>query len=66
MDWMTILTYGIALVETAALLGALIFITRASKSDKNSPEKKKQTQKAIIFIVFFLLLTTIRNTYFGA
>ena len=65
MDWMTILNYAIALVETAALLGALIFITRASKSGKNSPEKKQQTQKAIIFIVAFLVLTTIRNTYFG-
>ena len=66
MDWMTILNYAIAVVETGCLLGALIFITRASKAGKNSPEKKKQTQKAIIFIVFFLLLTAIRNTYFGA
>ena len=63
MDWMKVLYYAVAVIETAALLGALAFLTRAKKTDKNSPEKKKQTQKAVIFLVVFFVLTLLRNTY---
>jgi hypothetical protein len=63
MEWMKVLYYAVAVIETAALLGALIFLTRAKKTDKNSPEKKKQTQKAVIFLVVFFVLTLLRNTY---
>jgi heme A synthase len=63
MEWMKVLHYAVAVIETAALLGALIFLTRAKKTDKNSPEKKKQTQKAVIFLVVFFVLTLLRNTY---
>ena len=60
---MKVLYYAVAVIETAALLGALAFLTRAKKTDKNSPEKKKQTQKAVIFLVVFFVLTLLRNTY---
>ena len=63
MEWMKVLYYAVAVIETAALLGALIFLTRAKKTDKNSPEKKKQTQKAVIFLVALFVLTVLRNTY---
>ena len=66
MDWKTVLNYAVAIVETAALLGALVFLTRAKKTDKNSPEKKKQTQKSVIFLVAFLVLTVLRNMYLVA
>ena len=63
MDWMKILYYAVAVIETAALLGALVFLTRAKKTDKNSPDRKKQMQKSIIFLVVFFVLTLLRNTY---
>ena len=66
MDWMTVLNYAVAAVETAALLGALVFITRAKKADKNSPEKKQQSRKSLIFLVAFVVLTVLRNTYLVA
>ena len=63
MDWMKILYYAVAVIETAALLGALVFLTRAKKTDKNSPDKKKRMQKAVIVLVVFFVLTLLRNTY---
>lgn len=66
MNWMTILNYTVAVIETAALLGALVFLTRAKKTDKNSPEKRKQTQKSVIFLVVFFVLTVLRNMYLVA
>lgn len=66
MDWMTIAYYAVAVVETAALLGALVFATKGKKADKHSPEKKKYTQISVICIVAFVVLTTLRKTYLGA
>ena len=66
MDWMTFLNYAISAVETAALLGALIFLTRATKAGKNTPEKKNKVRLSVIFLVVFLVLTTLRRSYFGS
>ena len=66
MDFMTILGYAVSIVETAALLGALVFITRAAKTGKNAPEKKPQIQKAVICIVAYLILNSVRVFVLGA
>ena len=66
MDWMSILYYAVAVVETVALLGALVFATKGKKADKHAPEKKKFTQLSVICIVAFVVLTTLRTTYLGA
>ena len=42
MDWMKVLYYAVAVIETAALLGALIFATRAMHENKL---KRKQGKK---------------------
>ena len=65
MDWMTILGYAVAVLETASLLGALVFITRATKAGKHSPEKKQQVQKSVIFLIAFLVLNILRSYVLG-
>lgn len=66
MDFITIIGYVMAFVETAALLGALVFITRAAKASKNSPEKKSQVTKSVICLLAFLVLNVLRTYVLGA
>ena len=77
MDFMTVLTYIAAVVETAALAGALIFATRAMHENKLKKTQKgkkgaksgEEIDKAIavykryagIFIFVYLVLNVIRN-----
>ena len=66
MDWMTFAGYALSVIETLALLGALVFMTRAKKADKHSPEKKTQMQRSVLFLLGFLVLTVLRRTFLGA
>lgn len=65
MDFITVITYMAAIVETAALLGALVFATRAMKEKKNEPAKKTAMKKAGIFLLVYLVLNILRNSGFG-
>ena len=65
MDFLTVITYVAGVVETAALLGALVFVTRAMKAGKNSPERKGQVTKAMIFLGIYLALNILRTSGFG-
>nr|MBQ8244553.1 hypothetical protein [Oscillospiraceae bacterium] len=64
MDFQTIITWVLGLVETGALLAALMYATVAMKSKK---DKKKQgdagqaKRKAAIALAVYLILTVIRN-----
>ena len=77
MDFMTLLSYALAVIETGALVVALIFITRGLHEKKNQQKKQGKkggksseiTQKVVaasyrnagIFFVIYLLLNLIRN-----
>ena len=76
MDFLTVLSYVLAVVETAALLGALVFATRAmhenklkrkqgKKGGKNSEEIDKTVGRykrtAGIFLFVYLILNVLRN-----
>lgn len=65
MDFLTIVTYVAAVVETATLLGALVFATRAMKAEKGSKEKKDQKKLAVIFMMVYLVLNFIRIYGYG-
>ena len=65
MDFLTALTYVAAIVETAALLGALVFATRAMKEKKDQPAKKSAMKKAGIFLLVYLVLNVLRNSGYG-
>ena len=43
MDFLTVLTYVLAIVETGALIAALIFVTRGLHEKKN--QRRKQGKK---------------------
>ena len=64
MDFQTVLTSVMAVVETGALLMALMYFTVAMKAKK---DKKKQAEvrpaknKAIVAIAVYLILNLIRN-----
>ena len=76
MDFLTILKSVMAVVETAALLGALVFITRAmhenklkKKQGKKGAKSSDEIDKAVavykrnagIFFIIYLILNVIRN-----
>ena len=51
----------IAIVETAALVAALYFMTGVIREKKHTPAHKALQKKASICIVVFLALNVIRN-----
>ena len=77
MDFLTILSYVLAVVETAALLGVLVFVTRAmhenkikrtrqgKKGAKSNDEVEKNVavykRNALIFLLGYLVLNVFRN-----
>jgi len=70
MDFLTVLSYVLAVIETAALLMALLFVTRAMKEKranqkskkKNIPVSKGNYIKAAVFALIYLVLNVIRIT----
>lgn len=77
MDFLTVVMYVLAVVETAALVGALVYATRAmheikikrktqgKKGAKSNDEIEKSVavykRNAVIFIAIYLVLNVIRN-----
>lgn len=70
MDVLTIVAYVLAMVETVALLMALVFLTRGMKEKKANRKSKKQNVpvdkgnyiKAGIFGLIYLVLNVLRNS----
>lgn len=67
MDFLTLLTYILALVETGALVMALVYVTRAMKEkkaskNKQSPARKEYYKKSLAFVFVYLILNVIRNS----
>ena len=77
MDFLTVLSYVLAVVETAALIGALVFVTRAMhenklkrtqqgrKGAKSFDEIDKNIaafkRNALILFSIYLMLNFLRN-----
>ena len=77
MDFLTILSYVLAVVETAALVGVLVYATRAmhenklkrnhqgKKGAKSADEVDKNVavykRNATIFLMIYLALNVFRN-----
>jgi hypothetical protein len=66
MDFLTVLKYVLAVVETAALIGALVFSAKGMKEHKNKEERKALLTKGGIFFAVYVVLNMIRLMYFGA
>lgn len=61
MDFMTLITYILAIVETAALLACLVFVTKGMKEKKDTAARKGYYRKAAIFVAVYLALNVLRN-----
>ena len=64
MDFMTVLKYVIAVVETGALIGALTFLSRAFKETNGSPARRSLYIQGGVYAVVYLALNLLRNYFF--
>lgn len=66
MDFLTALKYALAVIETGALIGALVFSAKGMREHKNKEERRSQLTKGGIFFTVYVVLNMIRLMYFGA
>lgn len=64
MNFMTVLINILAVVETAALIGAMVFGTRAIKQKKDSPERKSLLKQAAFYFGVYITLNMVRMFFF--
>ena len=64
MDFLTTLQYVLAIVETGALIGGLVFVTKAIKEKKNSDARRARYIQGGIYLTVYVLLNFLRNFYF--
>lgn len=64
MDFMTVLTYVLAIIETGALIGGLVFLTKAIKEKNDTSARKSRFVQGGIYIAVYLALNLLRNFYF--
>ena len=65
MDFLTVLKYFLAVVETGALIGALVFSAKGLKEHKNKGARKSLLTQAMIYFIVYVLLNMLRLIYFN-
>ena len=68
MDILTFLQYAMAVLETACLIGALVYSARAFKKNPGNRDEavqKKYRTMAVIFLGCYLVLSLGRRHFFG-
>ena len=66
MDFLTVLKYALAIIETGALIGALVFSARGFKERKNKDVRKSLLTQGAVYFVVYIVLNMIRLMYFPA
>ena len=66
MDFLTVLKYLLAIIETGALIGALVMSAKGFHEHKDKNARKSMLTKACIFFGVYIVLNMIRLMYFGA
>ncbi len=64
MDVMTVLINVLAIIETGALIGGLVYLTRAIKEKKDTDARKSRFIQGGIFIAVYLALNVLRQFCF--
>lgn len=64
MDFFTVLKYILAVVETGALIGALVVSAKGMKEHKNKDRRKNLLMKAAIYFSVYIALNVLRMMYF--
>ena len=66
MDFLTALKYLLAVVETGALIGALVSSAKGMREHKNKDKRKKLLTQALIYFGVYVVLNALRMMYFQA
>lgn len=66
MDFLTVLKYILAVVETGALIGAMVFSAKGMKERKNKDIRKSLLTQASIYFAIYIVLNVVRINYFQA
>lgn len=66
MDLLTVLKYVLAIVETGALIGALVFSAKGFRERKNKDARKSLLTQGVVYFSVYVVLNMIRLMYFGA
>lgn len=64
MSFLEMLKFVLMIIESGALLGTLIFGTKAFKERQNMDTRRSLLIQGMIYFGVFLVLTTIRYLYF--
>ena len=64
MDFLTFLKYFLAVVETAALIGAMVNSAKGFRERKNKDTKRSLLTQAAIYFAVYVALNFVRFTYF--
>lgn len=64
MDFMTVLTYVLAIIETGALIGGLVFVTKAIKEKKDTNARRARFAQGGTYLAVYLVLNVLRNFVF--
>ena len=62
MDFLTAFRYILAIVETVALVGALIFATKALQTKKKDEAKKQYRVTSMVYFAVYVVLNILRNS----
>lgn len=68
MDILTFLQYAMAVLETACLIGVLVYSARAFKKNPGNRDEamqKKYRTMAVIFLGCYLVLSLVRRHFFA-
>ena len=66
MDFLTFLKYLLAVVETGALIGAMVNSAKGMKERKNKDARKKLLTQAAAYFAVYIVLNMVRMMYFQA
>ena len=66
MDFLTILKYTLAAIETAALLAGLVTSSKGFREHKDMDARRLLLRKSAVYFVVYVALNILRVNYFGS
>ena len=66
MDFLTVLKYVLAIIETGALIGALVMSAKGFHEHKDKNSRKSMITKAAFYFLVYIVLSMVRLMYFPA
>ena len=64
MDFLETLKFALMIIETGALIGALVVSAKGMKEHKNKDRRKNLLMKAVIYFAVYIALNVLRMMYF--